>query len=293
MNVISPGPSRASYHTLARGMRCLRSYRIAQEIEKELGSSATSNQTKPMQQGSLVHVGLAHVYLYLWADELALRTRAGHKILIANEELTDPTEYAPWQRAVYDSAADFDLSGEEVSEIVSTLRTYEVQVARTDKHQFDLISIENEYEYYLKGVPEGKELRTQRADLVLYERRTGKYFIVDHKKVWRLSNITEEQFLPHGQFIGYSIIGRKLYGSAFGGVILNRVCLQGPRFDRTIINHSKEVIMAFIASMKETLWRLDAYKDKSWRETPGVFDEQVCKGKYESCPFMKMCIGIK
>lgn len=283
-SIINPGPSRASYHTLARAARCLRSYFIAKELERE-GNVTDIIPNAAMQAGTLIHVGLAHMYASV---------RAANPILVNGIAYTDAGEYLDWKDAVCRTATEINYQGEILS-ILVTLETYKRVIASNDKHQWDLLSIETEYGYRLDDVPEHMSLRTQRADLVIQDKVDGKIYIVDHKKVWRLSAKTEEQFLPHGQFIGYSIIGYRHWGKQFGGVILNRVCLQGqgqgPRFDRTTISHSRDTIKAFILSMKDTIQRVNQYKDIHWSKVPGVFDEQVCRGKYEPCPYMDICIG--
>jgi hypothetical protein len=282
--VIDPGKSLYSHHTIADAMMCLRRYGITKELESMGVDTRESGIGLAAQQGRVVHVGLAHLYLKLGGPGVILNGQVMTADMIA--------EYANWQKAIAPS-----MPLERFDNILTALSAYEDTIIPIDRATFDIVSIETQYFYRVPGIDHPLAKRSQRADLVVREKQTGRVYMVDHKKVWRMSIDTEEQFIPHGQFIGYSIIGHREFGGDFGGVMLNRICLPykngRPKFDRTMLHHPMPVIRSFIESLRETIERITRYEGRPWQEWPGVYNELVCKGKYAECPYVKHCMHVR
>lgn len=289
LRLINPRASVYSSHRLTRAMGCLRAYAIALDYDKDGIEWDIKRNGTGAANGSALHLGLAHMYLHGHFD--SYRNRVPPDLFVNNEIVKQPSEFDSWQNAGDIGAVQNMV---DPGPIRDTLQAYYDSMFRIDRSRYQFIAIEEQYIYELPGIAHSLRMRSQRADLVVWNREDEKFYIMDHKKTWRLNAATELQFMPHGQFIGYSIIGHKTWGKRFGGVILNRIAMPykggKPKFDRTVISHPRSVILAYIESLRNVIEQISKYESQPWYKWPGTFEEQVCMGKYEPCPFMERCV---
>ena len=133
-------------------------------------------------------------------------------------------------------------------------------------------------------------LYTQRADLIIRDAQ-GFGWIVDHKSAYRITTHTLRQYCLSGQFLGYQIFGRKMFGAKFGGIILNRVKLVAPHeFDRCAIEPAPQAVADFVGTLKDIEARVSQYSHlKKGMDFTPVLSEQTCYGKYGACPAYELC----
>ena len=98
------------------------------------------------------------------------------------------------------------------------------------------------------------------------------------------------QHVLSGQFLGYQIFGRKMYGKDFGGVIVNRVKLSEPLdFDRTILEPAPAAMRRFTKNLAMQESMVDMFEGQPPQEWPAVYSDQTCWGKYGKCDAFELC----
>jgi hypothetical protein len=174
-----------------------------------------------------------------------------------------------------------------VPNIILSLRAYE---ARWRHCSWKVVMVEEELRAQIpKWNGDGTFLFTQRADLAVQD-PDGKYWIVDHKSCYRIESKTLRQHIISGQFLGYQVFGRKLWGRDFGGVIVNRVKLSEPYdFDRTTLEPAPSAIKHFAKNLALQEHMVGMFEGKPPVEWPAVYSDQTCWGKYGKCDAFELC----
>ena len=272
LELIDPGPSRRGWHRLQTVLQCPRKYAFY-AASKE--GPPVPTDAPALIKGSLLHVGLAHRY--------------------ALKKDPDAPLYAPL-KAVEGLAAkqvNADVWAKWVPLVQETMLQYDLFWA---SEQWEVMDVERELVANIKDEKRNEVyLYTQRADLVVRNKHTGLWYIVDHKSTFRISGKTKRRYTLSGQFRGYEFFGRGLLKKRFGGVILNmiqwpkdkadavfeRVDLEpAPYADRTFtqtIIHAERLIR----DLKPT-----AHSPLDW---PGVHHETACWTAYGPCPYHATC----
>lgn len=280
MNVINAGKSERGYHRLGLASVCLRSYAYTY-LDKVPGADSAPSESLPLIRGSLLHLGLAHHYAH---QSIAKEGRA----LVNGTEITDAKDLmSPADAVRHDAQKNGPLWEGHVPSILECLVAYARRWGNDD--DWDILGIEHEYRVRLPTVPAEVSLYTQRADLVVRERSTKKVWIVDHKSAYMLNGKTAKQYVLHGQFLGYAALGRKEYGAAFGGVLLNRIKISGCEFDRRATEPAPASIASFVRNLVHVEKQILQYKDLPADHWPGTLHETVCVSKYGECPFFNRC----
>ena len=232
--------------------------------------------TEPLVRGSLFHIGLAHHYI---------------KMMPEGEEYMAPLDAV---RALAlresDVAGDRNVSNLWISNIAPIAAVVDAYTERYSNCSWKPIAVEQELRAHIPRISgTGNFLFTQRADLIVEDH--GLKWIVDHKSTYRITSKTLRQHTLSGQFLGYQVFGRKMYGKQFGGVILNRVKLRAPYdFDRIPVEPAPAAINQFISTLKFIEDRIERYQDGTKPEDfPAVFSAQTCFGKYGACPAFELC----
>lgn len=296
--LIDPGPSEAGWHRIQSVLKCPTLYNLSKDIPWE--------DSDPLVKGSLLHVGLAHLFR--------------HKQRTDKGKTTDKW-YNPVEAVIELARRNKDkgpLWAKHVPQVLAVLAQYQIFWAG-DTH-WRVIAVEKELRVYITDTERwehcediggklwtkaetmawmvlsddevnpftpAKYLYTQRADLIVQDRKTGMVYIVDHKTTSRAIGKSTRRFSMSGQFIGYRMFGILYYKEAFGGVVVDRIKLSDPlefqraKLDRVVDSHAKlktSIIQA------ERLIR--EYQGKEhW---PHALQETACWA-YGECQMFKVC----
>jgi hypothetical protein len=243
----------------------------------------------PFVKGELLHCGLAHLYKRKQLEDKGL----------------DPDAYYKPHEAVgvlaMRNSMRSDMWQEQAPMVQEALVAYE-QEWMPDDH-WEILHVEKELkarvrdeERLMRGreLPKGHTyyLYTQRADLIVRDKGTGKIWIIDHKSTYRIAPKTVRRYTLSGQFIGYRLLGRAQWGREFAGVRLNMVQLSSEfkfsrprlepapatddRFKTTILYGER-----LIADMTE-----QHGVDTPW---PQTFADSTCWSSYGPCPMYELC----
>jgi hypothetical protein len=132
---------------------------------------------------------------------------------------------------------------------------------------------------------------TRRLDMVTQD-RSGRIHIWDHKHQARVeTNRSLDAYAIDGGFCAFRIMGRQLYGGAFGGLSLNLIQTQAPwKVARPTVPatpHRDAHFAHMLWRAEHELARLDLDADL-WH-WPKAQSETVCVGRYGACSAIKMC----
>lgn len=287
VNIINAGKSERGYHRIGLASVCLRSYaykyldKPKDGAEASTGGGDDGKDSMPLIRGSLLHLGLAHHYAHQ-------SIRKHGFALVNGVRVTDHDELLPPMEAVeMEAQKNGILWTGHVPSIIDCIEAYARKWGNDDN--WDILGIEHEYRMRLPTLPREVSLYTQRADLVVRERSTGKVWIVDHKSAYMLNGKTAKQYVLHGQFLGYQAIGRKEYGRDFGGVLLNRIKINGNEFDRRPSEPAPASVVGFVRNLVHVEKQILDYMHLPPDAWPGTLHETVCVSKYGECPYFNRC----
>ena len=265
------------WHATELAMRCPQLFAYHHRIK----DATLDGNRGALLRGSMVHQGLAHHYARMQNAQNGL----------------DPNEWATPEDAVY---ACCEALGKEAAntEALKYLDTSQNIVADYIAHygseRLDVVAVEEVFTATIHGYK-----FTQRLDLVA-RRENGKVYIFDHKTTGRISATSSERYTLSGQFLGMATFGRSLWGTDFGGVIVNLIGCgpvggYAPRgsveFKRAELDPAPEALRLFPLTVKdarERIVELDASGRDPW-EWPKVFSEQTCVGPYGRCDAFNLC----
>lgn len=268
--LVEAGPSERGWHRFEQASRCLRLFALNQS------GHVPRTMSDPLVKGSLLHVGLAQYYAAKMNDGLDYYSpEEGIKIL--SEQMADESV----------TAHDAALWRIHVPEIIQAVKAY---IVRWRDCPWEVVAVEKELRAQIPRLSgDGTFLFTQRADLIVKDHHDI-HWIVDHKSCYRIDSKTLRQHILSGQFLGYQIFGRKMYGKKFGGVIVNRVMLRGPYgFDRCTLEPAPHAVKRFIHNLAHVEDSTERYEGKEPFEWPAAYSDQVCWGKYGKCRAFELC----
>jgi PD-(D/E)XK nuclease superfamily len=132
---------------------------------------------------------------------------------------------------------------------------------------------------------------TRRVDMITQD-RAGRYFIWDHKHQASVNpNTSAPAYAIDGGFAAFRVMGKQLYGSQFGGVLLNLVQSISPFRVAQVPVPSTPHRDAQFAKQIWTAEHLIAQLDMStdlW-EWPKAQNELSCYGRYGPCDGLSLC----
>jgi len=263
VKLINPGSSgEFGWHSLETVLVCPRRAALsrAQRIKSESDALA---------RGSLFHVGLAHLYA---------RRMPGGK-----DEYLSPL-------AAVDALAEQEggLYAKWADRVKEALRAYRAHWG-SEEH-LEPKEIERVLRLNVQGKP-----YTQRLDLIVFNKNTGKYYIWDHKTTYAIAAKVTRTYSLTGQMLGLTLMGRKAYGDRFGGVVLNFAKLNWTgefAFGRSTV----ELAPLAVRDFKHTILYAhrileDEVLGKPPEEVTPAFTSDACFGKYGPCPGRDFCKG--
>ena len=270
--LLDAGPSERGWHQFESAARCLRLWAWRHKGDMPFKMS------EPLVKGSLLHIGLAHYYQL--------------------KKTPDANYYTPFEAVGALAKREADAT-HDMHEKVLWANFVPLICAAIEEYArhymncgWKVLEVERELRAHIPKRPGSNEtfLFTQRADLIV-EDAHGFKWIVDHKSCYRITSKTLRQYILSGQFLGYQVSGRKLYGKKFGGVILNRVKLSEPYgFDRVAIDPAPAAVAGFVKMLQMTENRIQQWNHlDDPMDYPPVFSDQICYGKYGPCQAFQLC----
>ena len=276
---IETGQSPFGWHRIQTFMQCPTKY-----YHSYIAKTPRGKLVPDLKFGILMHVALAHYY--------ARKQKDAENDIDGMCKIQSPS-IALFKKA--EDKPDWKESYEAVRDIFAKYR--ESRQIKFWEKEFKIISIEEIHEYKINN-----KLITFRADLVICSKKTGLYFIVDHKttpnfyKPNREFDIDIAGYVSSGQVLGYQHFGRKEWGEKFGGVILNFIS-QHQIFDscQIIVPESEGHLDSFPSSVEVYLEWIKRLEDRNapMSAYPRVQSEFTCVHKYGKCEFYDYCFQFK
>jgi len=266
--IIDSGPSPRGWSYYSTFLRCpmLFFWKYVYADSKRLAF----NDTKPwLARGTLFHVGRAHLDAQQWARENGKDENA----------ILGPIEA---MRVCADRIGEF---GQEKLPVV--IEMFHAYRQRYPYESFAIVAVEE-----LLSIQFGDALYTARLDRVCRE-RNGKIYVHDTKTTSRLDSGAIRKYTLHGQFFGHFYLGRKHFGDAFGGVIVDMIDENG-QCVRKPIDPAPFMLRKFPDLIQRTNDRIERAREmfgvdqEAWATLANP-DEQTCSGKYGACSCLELC----
>jgi hypothetical protein len=230
----------------------------------------------PLVKGSLIHIGLAHLY----ARAKAAQQKEDYEVF-----------YTP-QEALLIAAPSFGHLGEKWLDLAKkVVANYEDLYTEEALRNYKILYVEEVFQITING-----RVYTQRPDLVVMD-LDGRVWIWDHKSTYRVSPETIMRYTPSLQFLAYRWWGPMVFGERFGGVIVNGIQVNEPYVVRRgnvapapwMVSQFPRLVM----EAEEQIARLKSEWESGKRglmEFPKAASESVCMTAYGPCDFMESCL---
>lgn len=312
--LINAGPSARGWSRIGKILHCLQFVAWTSFAPAALAKAGRSDEHAKRidaigrggQNGSILHVGLAHHYARIGARQPGGFWHAGVKY-------TDPEAFHDPETAMMLVEHEHPLG--ELSTTLKTLRAYVKRYAGREwkriLHVEDVFEARIPVEPHEVGVwdfpigPNGEFLppvkigvRTvteypysARLDFVA-ENMGGQVMVVDNKSTGRIEAKHPKAYSMHGQLLGQRWLAHQVYGNRFGGFVLNMVQTTEPhKFERPTLDPAPALLNRFPSIVRDAERRLERMLDEGrpldqW--TP-VASEQGCYGRYGLCPAARFC----
>lgn len=274
--LLNAGPSRAGWHRLETFLVCPALFAYKYRQGGAGIDAATGRVHEPLVRGSIVHVGLAHLYA---------RMRAAQR-------RQDPDVYYTPAEAMRRVAPTFGPMGAAMLPIAEMTFAGYVDRYAEDSMLWEIDKVEDVVEVDVRDGARGPHDFTQRWDLTAKDKGSGLYYIIDHKIVTAWKPQTLLRYNLSGQFLAAQFIGRMVYGAKFGGVIINFLqAAPMERYKREPLDPAPDALRAIprtICDAEEGIARLDA-SDRDLADWPRTFSEKVCMTAYGPCDAYDIC----
>lgn len=269
--LLNTGPSPFGWHRYETALRCLAAYGYGVESRK-LGLRHDAPQ---LARGTLVHLGLAHLYRRKLA---ALRGEPCdlYAPLDAMKRLCELEKAAGGFGPLWDT------------QLANALPAVAGYIAHYATERWRPLYVEEVF-----GLEIGGAQLTQRLDLVVEV--DGRIYAVDHKTTAKITPSHRLFYGLSGQFIGMSWIGKLAWGDRFGGPILNLIEVPGagagvkPKYQRPDLVLSAPQVAAFGATIAYTWQRMQSVVDMPVDQWPKSPSEHTCWTRYGACPHVERC----
>lgn len=284
-HLLDAGPSEAGAHRLESWRICKRKFARKYEAAERRGEIAQHGESTKdyLIIGSLVHLGRAHWYAKVRAWQRGEDPEVFHEPARAVELLAEMkggtwASYVPLSLDIVKRSIDFYAEDAKRYRILFVEDQLRAMVGGDDPRVNAVLGAEG-------------FLYTQRIDLA-YEDGNSMVWIVDHKGTGRLSGREGTTYSLDGQMIGYRVLGKKLWGDRFGGVLAMLFERKvGGKFGRFSVPIAPQAVRDF----KEMI-TLNELEIRQWRSTgtrpeqyPPAMSGQICSGKYGVCEFYEDC----
>jgi PD-(D/E)XK nuclease superfamily len=260
--LINSGPSSSGWHRIEAFLLCPRRFAYKHLLKIDGGGK------RAMSLGTLVHAGLAHHY--------------ARKKATAEEK--DPEAFYSVDDAIAAAGAHGAVEGNET--LVATARDivnkYLLSYAM---EQLKVVSVEEEYRAVLRDTWPF----TARYDLVFCD-ACGKVWIRDYKTAAKPTSATAAAYSLSGQVLMMQVMGRKLWGSAFGGVRLDLIQSIPPfavrRESPFAAPRALASIVDTICYAEESIQRMRGFDPNNY---PATMTEHTCFTRYGPCSYANLC----
>jgi len=265
------------WHATELALRCPQLYAYhyrckGADLERDRGA---------LIRGSLVHQGLAHLYVRRQNEQMGL----------------DPNEWLDPVTAIQRCAEELEAKGEKSQGGHYIESATNIVLDYIEHYRNETLEVLNVEEVFTAEIA-GRKF-TQRLDLV-GRRSDGKVYVFDHKTTGFYSAKIPERYTLSGQFLGMHSFGQRVFGPDFGGVVINVLACGAANaptargsttFARVPPNPAPNALRLFTISVqhaRERIEELDRQGVDPWR-WPKVFSEQVCVTAYGKCDGFDMC----
>jgi hypothetical protein len=209
--------------------------------------------------GTLVHQGLAHRYAHIQGRTELYAPAEAMTVLAAQ---TDTVDLLP--------------------EALHILKSYD---AHYGEDHMQVLYVEDTF-----ALKFGETKITMRVDTIWHSRNADKYWIVDHKTGARITSATARTYSATGQIVAARILGQKLWGRKFGGVLLNLIQTDGLKFDRQVVSPAPGLVASYPMSIQASAKRIKELEGQPCEAYPRHVSEHTCQTRYGVCSFLEKCL---
>ena len=234
----------------------------------------------PLVRGSLAHVGQAHTF----------------QRMLEEQQGRDPEVYYKPVDAIEIKAAS--MLGDYPKHMVEHERDTAIAMTREyAKHvpiqnaKYEILAVEEIVYFYIGG-----RTYTQRMDLLVRERTTGKKKIRDWKSSSSHNANTLSGFAPSLQMQGYRWWGPQLFGDEWGGVEIGMLKAEPPYTPEVVqLQNAPQLVARFPQTVMDAEKRIEALiaEGRPWDQWPPTSDELVCVHRYGRCEGWDPCLWGK
>lgn len=319
--LLNAGPSPRGWHRIENFMRCPTLSAITNPFQVIKGltdaeksalpsewfafqkrAEAEVSTSDPLARGSLGHVALCHYYARKGAQQPG-------GVYAEGNLYTDPDQlYEPEDAVVLAAREGGEVWESWIDPVLESFAAYKKRWEGEEK-LFPRF-VECVFWYRAANDPgdpdgtlplgKGRYDVSYRVDLVA-QGSDGLFYWIDHKSTgyMRGSGKSKAKFYSRsGQFIGYRLLGDRLNGKKFGGVVLNMFTIsrsQDPAFARPPLQAVPERLARFpahivMAEDRLAHWiaqtRANGLSPLDW---PAFPSEHQCETRYGSCPAANIC----
>lgn len=277
--LLDAGPSEKGWSRIETITRCQQLAAYRHKIGLSVGINAM-----PLLRGSMGHIGLAHHYARLRARQQGQDPERFYTVEEAVRLLAAQPAGAEGARNHGKNVAMWEA---QVPLVLAALQAYLREYGTNEKMEIMLVE-----EVLTANV--GGHAYTQRADLVA-RGRDGLVKVFDHKFVGSLrGKSAADLYTLSGQFLGFSLFGRSLWGERFSGVFGNFIGWNnGENF--TFLRKPPELAPfaeschpLAVKDAEEEWARLEAEGRDPWLY-PKKLNPQLCRGLFGKCPGWELC----
>ena len=269
--MLNAGQSPFGWHRMQAFMQCPTKY-----YHSYVPGEHRYTDSPSLIVGSLLHTGLAHRY-------------AIQKSLDAEEK---HDYYDPLEAMKKQASEEGDVWIDYMDKVVDVYTKYISDDGTLFwENDLEVLFVEDVFTLTIEGYD-----LTLRADLVIQSKKSGLVYFVDHKTSSFIRAQTTQGYQSSGQFIAYQVLGEKLWGDKFGGLVVNYLQHGGFRaktpkvvFKQEIIKRSQSHMDNFAPSILFYRRLLEHYEDKELRHYPRVQSEFTCMHKYGACDHYDKC----
>lgn len=265
--LINSGSSSSGWHRIEAFLLCPRRFAY-----KHLLKVSEGGGKRALSLGTLVHIGLAHHYA---RKKAAAEGKDPETYYTVDDAIALAAAAAGAQDAVEGCAA---LTAAARDIVHKYLFSYALE-------QLEVVSVEEEYSAVLRDAWPF----TARYDLVFRD-AGGRVWIRDYKTAARPTSATVAAYSLSGQILMMQVMGRALWGGAFGGVRLDLIQSVPPfavrRESPLAAPRAVASIVETICNAEEGIQRMRGFDPNNY---PATMTEHTCFTRYGPCAYANLC----
>lgn len=265
--LLNPGPSERGWHRIQSFLQCPQKF--AWRHKAKIEDRVKGQESPALVKGSLIHIGLAHYYAQMQAEQNG----------------QDPGMYYGPKAAIEKLASIEGDGWRKHTEICKqVIDAYRMEYAH---ERIRPLYIETVFEAKFKG-----HRLTGRLDLV-YEDTRGKIWVMDHKTTGHLHARQRTYYSVSGQLLAYKWMGQAAFGDRFGGLLLNQIQHGGKAFK--FVRPHLDPAPHLFAALPQTIDDAEAgiaqleQSDRQYFEWPKATNELTCFSRYGACGYLEKC----